>query len=70
MLEKIGKIVDGKKTYIGIIITIIGLTGISKYVTPDELTIILNGVFNIAGIIMIIIGVIHKIIKKYRSAQE
>lgn len=56
MLEAI----NGYKTYIGIVITLIGMTGISKYVTEGQLTIILNGIFDIAGIVVTIIGALHK----------
>jgi hypothetical protein len=59
MLEAI----NGWKTYIGIIVTIIGMTGAAKYVTPDQATALVTGILDIAGIVMTIIGAVHKDIK-------
>jgi len=54
---------NGYKTYIGIIVTIVGATGLAKYITPEQLTTILNNVFEIVGIVVTIVGAIHKDIK-------
>ncbi len=59
ILEKI----NGYKTYIGLVVTIVGLTGLSKNVTSEQLSTILNGVFEIVGILITIIGAIHKDVK-------
>ena len=55
--------INGFKTYIGLAITIAGLLGLSKYITSDQLPVILNGVFEIIGILITIIGAIHKDVK-------
>jgi len=57
------KKINGFKTYIGLAITIAGLLGLSKYVTSDQLSVILNGVFEIVGILITIVGAIHKDVK-------
>jgi phage-related protein len=61
-MEILNKI-NGYKTYIGLIITIAGLTGLSKYVTSEQLSVVLNGVFEIIGVLITIIGAIHKDVK-------
>jgi hypothetical protein len=40
---------DGKRTWIGLIITIAGMTGASKYVSNDDLTNMLDLSFQIVG---------------------
>lgn len=57
------EIINGKKTYIGIVVTIIGMTGAAKYVTPEQITSLLSGILDIAGIVITIIGAVHKDIK-------
>jgi hypothetical protein len=63
------KRVNGYKTYIGIVITIFGITGLSKYITGEQLSVVLNGLIDIAGIIITIIGAIHKDIKISEAEQ-
>lgn len=55
--------INGYKSYIGIVMTILGAVGIFKYITPDNLSTIINDGFQIAGLIVTIIGVVHKDIK-------
>lgn len=60
----------GYKTYTGLIMLLLGILGISDYITPDEVEIL---VFNIgqiidlslqtSGIIVAVIGAIHKDIR-------
>ena len=50
---------EGKKTWIGLIITVIGMTGASQYVTGDQLADILDKFFSIAGIVMAVYGNWH-----------
>lgn len=61
---------SGYKTYIGIAVTIIGMSGVSKYITPDQVSVILNGLFDIIGILITIIGAIHKDIKIENLKEE
>jgi hypothetical protein len=47
---------QGYKTYLGILITVIGVTGLSKYVTGDQISQIADAVEKIAGIALAIYG--------------
>ena len=60
----------GYKTYVGIIVTIVGMTGLSKYITSDQLTVVLNNTFEIAGIVLTIVGAIHKDIRIVDAESE
>jgi len=60
----------GYKTYVGIIVTIVGMTGLAKYVSSEQLTVVLNNVFEIAGIVMTIVGAIHKDIRISEAESE
>lgn len=55
--------INGFKSYIGLIITMIGMTGLAKDFTSDELGMILNAIFDIVGLVLLIVGIIHKDIK-------
>lgn len=59
MIEK----VNGFKTYIGVITTIVGMTGLAKYITPEQATAIASQSLEIAGIILTVIGAFHKDMK-------
>ncbi len=47
---------DGKRTWIGLAVTIIGATGLSKYVAPDQATALLDALFQVVGIVIAIYG--------------
>lgn len=47
---------SGYKTWIGIVITIVGMTGISKFVTSDQLNEIVDLVAKLVGIGIAIYG--------------
>lgn len=47
---------DGKRTWIGLAVTIIGVTGLSKYIAPDQATALLDALFQVVGIAIAIIG--------------
>ena len=47
---------DGKRTWIGLAVTIIGATGLSKYIAPDQATALLDALFQVVGIAIAIIG--------------
>lgn len=59
-METFLRLINGYKTYIGVLVTIIGTLGLSKYFTSEQLSVILNGVFEIIGILLTIIGAMHK----------
>lgn len=47
---------DGKRTWIGLAVTIIGATGLSKYVAPDQAAALFDALFQVVGIIIAIWG--------------
>lgn len=47
---------DGKRTWIGLIVTIFGMTGMSKFVAPEQLTTLLDLLFQVLGIAITIYG--------------
>jgi TRAP-type C4-dicarboxylate transport system permease small subunit len=47
---------DGKRTWIGLAITVAGIFGVSKYISSEELTNILNVVFTLLGLIVTAYG--------------
>ena len=60
----------GFKTYIGLLVYLIGTTHLANYATPEEWEMILgNGIdilnwaFQIVGAVLAIIGIIHKDIR-------
>lgn len=60
----------GYKTYAGIIITIIGMTGAAKYISPDQANLVLENVLKIinlsletVGVVMTVVGAVHKDIR-------
>lgn len=50
------KFLEGKKTYIGLIVTVIGMSGLSAYVAPEESEALAQAVFQIAGICLAVYG--------------
>jgi len=47
---------EGKKTYIGLLVTVIGMTGLSAYVAPEESEALFKALFEIVGICVAIYG--------------
>ncbi len=47
---------DGKRTWIGLAITVAGIFGLSKYISSEELTNILNVIFTLLGLIVTAYG--------------
>ena len=47
---------DGKRTWIGLAVTIIGATGLSKSVAPDQAAALFDALFQVVGIIIAICG--------------
>ena len=55
-MNKLSKIMDGYKTYTGIIVAFIGVLGISNYITETETAELLNKIFEVAGLVIAIYG--------------
>lgn len=49
-------ILNGKKTYIGLAVALIGVLGVSSYITETETADLLNKLFEIAGLIIAVYG--------------
>ena len=49
-------VLDGKKTYIGIIVALVGALGLFKYVSEGNLTTTLNTLAEIAGLLLAAYG--------------
>ncbi len=60
----------GYKTYLGIFITVAGLLGWTKYVTPDQITTGVTDIVEVTGIVLSIVGAIHKDIRLRDAGAE
>ena len=54
--EKVISMLEGKKTYIGLIISLVGALGLFKYVSEGDLTTTLNTLFEIGGLALATYG--------------
>jgi hypothetical protein len=61
------ELLNGKKTIIGVGITLIGLLGATKYISVDEFTQLIDSVITIIGLTITVVGLIHKAIKAYKA---
>ena len=50
------KILEGKKTYIGLALTLAGVFGLARFITNAELEVALNALFEIAGVALAVYG--------------
>ena len=50
------KFLEGKKTYIGLVVALVGVFGLASYVSPAEATELINNLFSIVGICFAIYG--------------
>ena len=55
-MKKLQTILEGRKTYLGLAVTLVGIFGLSKYITGEETTQLLNSIFEIAGVVIAIYG--------------
>jgi len=55
-MEKISKALEGRKTYIGITISLLGLLGLGSLVTGGELESALDAVLQIVGLAVAVYG--------------
>jgi hypothetical protein len=60
---------QGYKTWLGLLITVIGVTGISKYVTGDQIAQVADAAEKIVGIALAIYGN-FQVHKRLDAAQE
>jgi len=49
-------ILKGKKTFIGIAVTVIGMTGLAAYITPVEFELLINSVLEVVGVVLAVYG--------------
>lgn len=57
------KKLESFKTWIGIGATIIGITGLAQFITPENFEKLVNAIFTIAGILVTVYG-------NYKSHQK
>lgn len=50
------KFLDGKRTWIGLIVTVAGMTGMGKYIGGESLSQLLDLIFQVAGIVIATYG--------------
>lgn len=50
------KFMEGRKTYTGLVIALIGVFGLAAYITPAEAGEAMNHVFELVGIAMAVYG--------------
>lgn len=55
-METLSKMLEGKKTYIGLIVTVVGMTSLASVITPAESTELLDNIFKIVGIVLAVYG--------------
>lgn len=55
-MESLSKVLEGKKTYIGLIVTVVGMTSLASIITPAESTELLDNIFKIVGIVLAVYG--------------
>lgn len=50
------KYLEGKKTFLGLAIALMGVFGLARFVSPEETTTIVNNLFEVVGIALAIYG--------------
>lgn len=55
-MQILSKILEGKKTYIGIIIAVIGMTSLTQYISPEEMETTMKAIFELVGITLAVYG--------------
>lgn len=60
----------GYKTYAGIILMVLGMTGATKYISQEEASVLMDKIFTIinlsmevGGVLLAVVGAIHKDIR-------
>ena len=55
-MNAISNLLEGRKTYIGLVIALIGVLGLNKYVAEAELAELLNKTLEVVGLAMAMYG--------------
>ena len=55
-METLNHFMKGKKTYLGILISALGLLGVSHFVTPDEVSATYDSIIQLAGLALAVYG--------------
>jgi phosphoribosylanthranilate isomerase len=55
-MKAINTFMEGKKTYIGLIVALLGVLGLSRYVNPDEVEQVISAVSTLVGISLAVYG--------------
>lgn len=59
--------VNGYKTIIGLVTLAIGFTSLSRYISTEEATVIIDQAITTFGAVMTLIGLCHKVYKKIQT---
>lgn len=63
-MNKLNKIMEGKKTYFGLLLTVLGIAGLGSLISGQELNVLADSVMKIAGIAIAVYGRINALPKK------
>ena len=63
-MEKLNKFMEGKKTYFGLLLTVLGIAGLGGLISGDELNVLADSIMKIAGILIAVYGRIVALPKK------
>lgn len=55
-MNAISNLLEGRKTYIGLVIALVGVLGLNKYVAEAELAELLNKTLEVVGLAMAMYG--------------
>jgi len=50
------KFLEGRKTFLGIIVILVGMFGLTNFITPDETEIAFNSIIELVGVIITVYG--------------
>lgn len=56
IMNTISTILNGRKTYIGLIVAFVGVLGVSQYISETETAILIDNIFQIVGLIIAVYG--------------
>jgi len=55
-MKTLSKFLEGKKTYIGALVAVVGMTGLAAYITPGETEALTNHLLEAIGIVLVVAG--------------
>ena len=50
------KILEGRKTYIGLVVALVGVLGVSDIISSEDVSAVLDKLFEVAGILLAAYG--------------